>query len=80
MQKIPTLFIRDFEHDHGRYVTDQVSPGCEWVLAGEGVPTRKFDGTCCMFDGERWWARRELKDGHNETPTGWVLASAFQAA
>lgn len=61
MKKIPTIFVRDFGHDGGRYVTDVVTPGCEWVFAGEGVPTRKFDGTCMMFDGTTWWARREVK-------------------
>lgn len=62
MQKIPTLFVRD-EQDR-RYVTEQVSPGCEWVLAGEGVSTRKYDGTCVMLDdGGQWWARREVKPG-----------------
>ena len=34
MKKIPTVFVRDFEHSNGRYVLDQVAPGCEWVLAG----------------------------------------------
>ena len=62
MKKIPTLFVRDFEHDP-RYVTRDVTPGCEWVVKGEGTPTRKYDGTCVMFDGERWWARREVKPG-----------------
>lgn len=61
MRKIPTLYVRD-ETDR-RYVTDAVTPGCEWVLAGEGVATRKYDGTCVMFDGASWWARREVKPG-----------------
>ncbi len=61
MKKIPTLFVRDELDRH--YVTAKVTPGCEWVLAGEGVATRKYDGTCCMFDGSEWWARREAKDG-----------------
>lgn len=63
MKKIPTVFVRDFDHDHGRYVTEQVTPGCEWVLAGEGVATRKWDGTCIMIDdGPHYlWARREVK-------------------
>lgn len=43
MQKIPTLFLRD-PANMGR-VTREVTPGCEWVLAGEGVATRKYDGT-----------------------------------
>lgn len=62
MRKIPTLFVRD-ENDR-RYVTDEVTPGCEWVLAGEGVATRKYDGTCMMLDEDgEWWARREVKPG-----------------
>lgn len=69
MQKIPTLFKRN-EADR-RFVTDEVNPGCEWVLAGEGVPTRKYDGTCVMFDGERWWARREVKPG-KKAPDNYV--------
>ena len=62
MQKIPTLFRRDPDNLKG--VLPEVNPGCEWVLAGEGVATRKFDGTCVRLD-ERgaWWARRELKPG-----------------
>jgi hypothetical protein len=67
MQKIPTVFVRDFANDP-RYVTRDVTPGCEWVLKGEGTPTRKYDGTCVMFDGEQWWARREVKPGKSEPP------------
>lgn len=70
MQKIPTLFVRDWDGDR-RYVLDKVTPGCEWVTDGEGTPTRKYDGTCVMFDGERWWARREVKAGKSE-PSGFV--------
>jgi hypothetical protein len=62
MQKIPTLFVRD-EQDR-RHVTEQVTPGCEWVLAGEGVATRKYDGMCVLLDDDgTWWARREVKPG-----------------
>lgn len=67
MKKIPTLFVRD-ENDR-RYVTDKVTPGCEWVLADEGQATRKFDGTCVMLDADgRWWARREVKPGKSAPP------------
>lgn len=59
MQKIKTLFVRDPEDR--AHVTREVTPGCEWVIDGEGVATRKYDGTCVMYDGERWWARREVK-------------------
>lgn len=62
MKKIPTLFKRD--PDDMRRVLPEVTHGCEWVLAGEGVATRKYDGTCVMFDDRLlWWARREVKPG-----------------
>lgn len=61
MRKIPTVFRRD--PDDMRHVTRDVHPDCKWVLDGEGVATRKYDGTCVMYDGERWWARREVKPG-----------------
>ena len=66
MKKISTLFVRDFSRDNGRYVTDEVTPGCEWVLAGEGVATRKYDGTCIRVENGpvySLWARREVKAG-----------------
>lgn len=61
MKKIKTLFVRDPEDR--RFVLNEVEPGCEWVTEGEGVATRKYDGTCVMFDGSEWWARREVKPG-----------------
>lgn len=69
MRKIPTLFKRD--PDNLRHVLPEVTPGCEWVLAGEGIATRKFDGTCCYYDGEAWFARREVKPG-KPAPDGFV--------
>lgn len=62
MNKIPTMYERDWEGDRSR-VTSDIHPGCEWVIAGEGRATRKYDGTCVMFDGTEWWARREVKEG-----------------
>jgi hypothetical protein len=63
VRKIPTLFVRDWDGDR-RYVLPEVTPECEWVAKGEGVPTRKYDGTCLMLDeGGAWWARREVKPG-----------------
>jgi len=70
LKKIPTLFERDWNGNR-RYVLPKVTPGCEWVLKGEGTPTRKYDGTCVMFDGERWWARREVKAG-KPPPSGFM--------
>lgn len=67
MKKIPTLFKRD--PDDMRHVLPEVTPGCEWVLDGEGVATRKYDGTCVMLDDDgNWWARREVKPGKMPPP------------
>lgn len=63
MRKIPTVFKRDPENM--QLVIDEVNPGCEWVLAGEGVATVKFDGTCCMVEGGTLYKRREYKDGQD---------------
>jgi hypothetical protein len=71
MNKIQTLFVRDTATNL-RYLTRKITPGCEWVVAGEGVATRKYDGTCVMFDGLAWWARREVKPGRT-SPPGFVL-------
>jgi hypothetical protein len=67
VQKIPTLFVRDPEDR--RRVLPEVTPGCEWVMDGYGLATRKYDGTCVLLDesGE-WWARREVKPGKTTPP------------
>ena len=62
MQKTPTLFLRDFDKNP-KFVTDKPNPECAWVFEGEGTPTRKYDGTCAMFDGTSWYKRREIKPG-----------------
>lgn len=60
--KIPTALVRDPENR--TKVLPEITPGCEWVFAGEGVPTRKWNGTCVMLDDNgKWWARREVKPG-----------------
>lgn len=53
MNKIPTLFVRD--PSNMSRVTREVTPGCEWVLSGEGRATVKRDGTnvrVSVEDGE----------------------------
>lgn len=68
MKKIPTLFVRDF-NSRPAHVTPEVTPGCEWVLNGEGTSTRKWDGTCMMLaQSGDWWARREVKQGKMPPP------------
>lgn len=59
MKKIISLFQRNYDGDH--LVRDEVVPGAEWVLAGEGVATRKYDGTCCMVCDGRLYKRYDAK-------------------
>lgn len=64
MKKIPTIFIRDFENN-GKLL-NQKNPECEWVFNGEGIATRKFDGTCVKIECGKYFKRREVKK--NKTP------------
>lgn len=62
MQKIPSLFVRP--HGNGqKFVINEVNPKCQWVIDGEGVATRKFDGTCCLVRDGKLYRRRECKIG-----------------
>ena len=70
MKKIPTVFRRD--PDDLKHVLPEVNPGCEWVLAGEGAATRKYDGTCVLVRGGAMFARREVKPGR-QPPTDFEL-------
>ncbi|MGV1100081.1 RNA ligase 1 family protein [Thiovibrio sp. JS02] len=69
MKKIPTIFIRDPENM--KAVLNQPHPDCGWVFAGEGVATRKYDGTCCKIENGKLWKRREIKPG-NSAPADFV--------
>lgn len=84
MRKIPTVYRRN--PDDRRFVIPEVEADCDWVLAGEGKATRKYDGVCVLFDPELdpalasavpalhgWWARREVKPG-TEPPADFVEA------
>jgi len=61
MKKIPSLFKRDYEGT--RLVYDEIVPGTEWVLAGEGVATRKIDGTSCLMRGVALYKRYDARAG-----------------
>lgn len=67
MRKIPSLFLRD---RMGGTIINEVTPGCEWVQAGEGVATVKLDGTSCMVRGGRLFKRFDRKNG-KPGPAGW---------
>src|SRR5262249_50846760 len=67
MKKTPTIFMRDWNGDRS-LVTDERNPECQWVFDGEGIPTEKLDGTCCMIRDGKLYKRREIKPGQNMPP------------
>lgn len=74
MQKIPTIFQRDWNGDRSR-VVDEPHPACGWVFAGEGRATRKIDGTACLVRDGRLFKRRELRAGEAR-PAGFETLGA----
>lgn len=61
MRKIPTLFKRDFANNGA--VIPEYNDGTEWVLAGEGIATRKYDGTSVLIRDGKMYKRYELRPG-----------------
>ena len=58
MKKTPIVFAMDYEKER---VTPHVRPGQEWVLAGEGIATIKFDGQACLWQDGKLWKRFDRK-------------------
>jgi hypothetical protein len=71
MKKTVSLFQRNYDTD--RRVRDEIVPGAEWVSAGEGVATQKFDGTSCLVRGGRFYKRHDAKKGKTP-PAGFEAA------
>ena len=56
-------FQRDFTDRRNPVLLRDVTPGCEWVISGEGVATRKWDGTAVAIIGGKLYARYDAKRG-----------------
>lgn len=63
MKKIPTLFVREFIDKHNFILTENVTPGMEWVLKGEGTATVKIDGSCTAIIDGVFYKRYDAKRG-----------------
>jgi hypothetical protein len=61
MKKISTLFKKD-PNDLGR-VINEINPENQWVFDGEGIPTRKYDGTACAVINGMIYKRYDVKKG-----------------
>jgi hypothetical protein len=69
VKKISCLFERDFKGPRDAKIRRDVTAGCEWVLAGEGIATEKFDGTACMLLAGVLYKRYDAKRG-KQPPSG----------
>lgn len=77
MRKIPAVFVYDpatlasgpNRPKGGARYSEIVTPGCEWVLAGEGRATEKIDGTACLVDDRRLFKRYDAKGGKTPPPS-----------
>jgi hypothetical protein len=63
MKKMPTLFKREFKGKNEFILLNEITEGCDWVLAGEGKATRKYDGTCCLIKDGEIYKRYDAKAG-----------------
>ena len=61
MKKISTLYKKDSK-DLSR-VIDEIAPENKWVIDGEGIPTRKFDGTATAIIEGELYKRYDPKKG-----------------
>ena len=66
MKKTPTIFKRD--PNNMKLVLTEINPVCQWVFDGEGVATRKYDGSCVKINGDKYYKRREIKKGKTPPP------------
>lgn len=60
---MPCLFVRIFHGKNDFTITETITPGCEWVLAGEGVASQKWDGTACAVIDGKLYKRYDAKSG-----------------
>jgi len=72
MKKIPNVFVRDWNGDKSRVLRD-VEPASAWVVAGEGIATRKWDGTACLIENGVLFKRYDAKGGKTP-PAGFLPA------
>ncbi len=63
MKKISTLFMKS-PYNLGR-VINELNLTHQWVLDGQAIATRKFDGTSCSIIGGELYKRFDLRKGRS---------------
>ena len=59
MKKISTLYKKD-PNDLSK-VINEINPENQWVIDGDGIPTRKFDGTSVAIINGCLYKRYDVK-------------------
>lgn len=67
MKKISTLYKKD-QKNLGR-VINEINPENQWVIDGEGIATRKFDGIASAIINGELYKRYDVKKG-KQAPEG----------
>ena len=67
MKKISTLYKKNPESLG--LVINEINPENQWVFDGEGIPTRKYDGTACAVIDGLLYKRYDVKKGR-KVPDG----------
>lgn len=67
MKKISTLFKKNPENLG--LVINEIDPNNQWVFDGEGIPTRKYDGTATAIINGEIYKRYDVKKGR-QVPNG----------
>lgn len=71
MKKIASVFQRNYDGD--RCVRNEVVQGSEWVINGEGIATRKWDGMAVLVRFGEVFKRYDAKTGRTP-PSDFVPA------
>lgn len=66
MKKISTLFKKNPENLG--LVINEIAPENQWVFDGEGIATRKYDGTSCAIIDNKLYKRYDVKKGKQVPP------------
>ena len=54
-----------------REILNEPHSDCDWVFNGEGIATRKYDGTCVKIDNGQYFKRREVNNG-KKAPSNFI--------
>ena len=76
MKKISTLFKKD-PNDLGRVINEK-NPENQWVFDGEGIATRKYDGTATAIINGELYKRYDVKHGR-QIPDGAIACQEADA-